>query len=345
MSVASETRTLPAAWLRAPSFDLGFILGIAAVALISGLVAVQVPEIFPIVFLANIWLLGYHHVISTYTRLCFDRESFLKHRFLIFGVPPLLVAGTGLLAYFLGLWALASLYLYWQWFHYTRQSWGIAQIYRRKAGGITEENEHLSKIAFYLLPLWGILHRSYQDPGSFLGLELKVIPVPELAVDLVGIAAVAAFAWWLISRATMLWKGRLPLAHTLYLLSHYAIFYVGYLMIDDINAGWLVINIWHNAQYIAIVWLYNNNRYKDGIDPKAIFLSTISQTRNAWRYLLVCFAISSLLYLGLNMAFASLAILVVIYQIINFHHYIVDGVIWKVRRKGVGRHFGIATSR
>ena len=62
----------------------------------------------------------------------------------------------------------------------------------------------------------------------------------------------------------------------------------------QLNHGWLVLNIWHNAQYILTVWLFNNNRFKEGMA-------------------------------------------------INFHYYVVDAVIWKVRRKPVQQNFGIAT--
>ena len=65
--------------------------------------------------------------------------------------------------------------------------------------------------------------------------------------------------------------------HTLYPLSHFAVFATGYLWIGDITYGWLAINVWHNAQYILFVWLFNTRRFKDGVDPEARFLSYISQ--------------------------------------------------------------------
>jgi hypothetical protein len=30
------------------------------------------------------------------------------------------------------------------------------------------------------LPLWGIVHRSVQRPETFLGVELRVIPIPPI---------------------------------------------------------------------------------------------------------------------------------------------------------------------
>jgi hypothetical protein len=39
----------------------------------------------------------------------------------------------------------------------------------------------------------------------------------------------------------------------------------------------------------------------------------------------------------------SLPLFAIVFQAINFHHYLVDAVIWKVRRKPVRENFGIAT--
>ena len=64
------------------------------------------------------------------------------------------------------------------------------------------------------LPVWGILARSHQDPGLFLGMELRMAPVPAWAVDLAGAAAVLAVGWWGASRLAMWARGRLPVAHT-----------------------------------------------------------------------------------------------------------------------------------
>jgi hypothetical protein len=332
----------PAGWLVGRGFDLHFILGIAALALASGWIVVEHPAMFvPILFL-DLWLLGYHHVVATYTRLCFDRESLRTHRLLVFALPPVVFLAVVALATGVGPWALASVYLYWQWFHYTRQSYGIAQIYRRRSDGLVDDDNRISQLAIYLLPLWGILHRSHQAPAEFLGLELRVIPVPEIAVDIAAAAAAAAIAWWAWRKLVQWRRGRLPVAHTLYMLTHFAIFYVGYIVIDDLNVGWLVINMWHNAQYVAFVWMYNARRYKAGVDPRARFISTLSQPRNAWRYFAVCLAISTAIYAAIRGMFDGLAIIMVIYQTINYHHYIVDAVIWKVRRKPLRETLGLA---
>ena len=142
-------------------------------------------------------------------------------------------------------------------------------------------------------------------------------------------------------------QGRLAIAHTLHLSLHLLIFLTGYILIDDITTGWLVLNVWHNAQYILIVWMYNNNRFKSGVDKQHEFLSTISQTKNILGYLFVCVAISTAFYFVLRSGTyrdnqgTVVPVTLVALMVINFHHYIVDGIIWKVRKKSLREKLGI----
>jgi hypothetical protein len=324
--------------LRSRDFDISFVHGVAAVALLSGLLVVLRPELFKWVLAADLWLLGYHHVIATFTRLSFDRQSLREYRFFVFVLPLIVFATTFTLAWTVGVWIIATIYLYWQWFHYTRQSWGISQVYRGKSGGLVSDGPLFSKLCFYLVPAWGILYRSWQALDTFLFVDLPVIPVPGILVSVVGAAAIASMTIWAYQRFQAWRAGRLPIAHTWYMLSHFAVFFVGYRLIDDITYGWLVINVWHNAQYILFVWLFNTNRYKNGVDPQAPFLSKISQPQNFLRYLAVCLGISTLAYIAAffityEQMLVGLPLAIIFYQAVNFHHYIVDSRIWKVRKK------------
>src|SRR5262245_17612328 len=90
-----ETR-VPAVpgWLRSPSFDSVFVGGSALVALLATVTVVVEPRLFPLVLVTDMWLLGFHHVVSTFTRLAFDSESFRAHRFLVLGLPWIVLAGV-----------------------------------------------------------------------------------------------------------------------------------------------------------------------------------------------------------------------------------------------------------
>ncbi len=338
---------LRAGCLDRPAFDLMLIFGTAALALGGGISAWIIPALFIPILIADGWILGYHHVISTYTRLAFDPASRREHRFLIYILPFIILAGVLLMIATLGLWSVPTLYLYWQWFHYTRQSYGIAQVYRRKAGIGADEPRWLQQATIYALPLWGILHRSAAGPERFLGLEIVALPVPIWLADGVGICALALTVAWVAARLGDVRRGRLALLHSAYLASHFVIFFFGYIAIPSLDYGWLVINIWHNAQYILFVWLFNRNRYKKGVDPEARLLSWTLQPGRAWAYFGLCLAISTALYfmafeaIGVFMAIA-LPLMLIIFQTINFHHYIVDSLIWKVRKAPIRKTLGIA---
>jgi hypothetical protein len=259
-------------WLSGPRFDRHFIGTTAAIAILSGLIVAAKPGLLlPVLFL-DLRLLGYHHVVSTYTRLCFDADSLRWRGWMIYALLPAVCATVTIPSVAVGAGLLATIYLYWQWFHYTRQRYGIAQAYRRAAvadGAAVVENERrgaherLDHLIFYLVPLWSSLHRAHQPPETFLGLPVWHPPVRGIAVDIAAVCAVAGLAWWVASRISLWRQRRLAVGHSCYVLSHFAVFYVGYVGIESIDAFWIALHIWHNAQGVAFVWLQNNRSFGD----------------------------------------------------------------------------------
>lgn len=333
--------------LRGPGFDTVFIVGIPAFALLVGALVTMRPELFLLVFTVDLWLLGYHHVAATFTRVCFDGDSFRAHRFMLFGLP-LLVAGAVVAAVAgIGLWLIATVYLYWQWWHYTRQSEGIAKAYAGKNRGCEIGDPRLRSIVHYAVPIAGILTVSARNPSTYVFLPVETLPVPMGVAQLAQLAALAVVLVWLAEQARLWRAGRAAPTYVAYMLSHIVIYAVAYVGFEDPTRGWLVINMWHNAQYLAFVWLFNNRRFAAGIDPRAVLLSTLSQTRNWWLYVAACLTVSTLFYYTAQSAMhwlsiSSVAYMAAFYQIVNFHHYIVDSKIWKLRKPAVRQTVGIA---
>ena len=337
MSATTHPLQTSAGWLYSPGFDRTFILGVPALALLAGTYVVSRPEHLGFVLAANLWLLGYHHVIATFTRIAFDRRSLRENRFLVFVAPVLVLAGTVALALGVGAWAVPTLYLYWQWFHYTRQSWGVSQVYGARAMEPPDESPLFAKLCLYLVPTWGILFRTAQAPAEFLGAEIRVPYIPDWVVASIGAAAGLSVAAWCFTRVRAWWNGQLAIAHTLYMLSHFVVFFVGYRWIDDLTVGWLVINIWHNAQYLLFVWLFNTRRFAGGVDDQAGYLSRLSQPDRMLRYFANCLCIATLVYATslvwvFDRTWLGLPAVALLYPAINFHHYVVDAKIWKVRK-------------
>ena len=324
--------------MRDAGFDTAFLFGGLGLALLAGAAIVYQPAWFYPILIVDLWVLGYHHVIATFTRLCFDKESYKRRRWMVVHLIPIIAAITIVLAWLVGIWVIVTIYFYWQWFHYSRQSWGISRAYRRRDFKAQYEAPWLDQIIFYSLPVYGILLRSSEGHRSFIGLDLWTLPVGESVSELCGIVTAGLLVIWVGCRVIAAARGRMASVHTLYMATHFAIFYLGYVAIPDITLGWLLINIWHNFQYILFVWMTNNRRFKGGIDPDARFLSFISQSSRMWLYMMTCIAITGLIYWGVLhtvdwLFFASISATVVLYQIVNFHHYVVDGLIWKSRSR------------
>ena len=296
------------------------------------------PAWFYPILVVDLWVLGYHHVVATFTRICFDRVSFQERRWMMIYLIPAVAAGTILLAWQVGMWSIVTLYFYWQWWHYTRQSWGISRAYRRADREAVYEDGWLDLGIFYAMPVYGILLRSSEGHSDFIGMELWSFPVPAAVADVAGYVTATLICVWAARRIIALYQGRLAAAHTLYMLTHFVIFWVGYVWIPDITLGWLMINIWHNFQYLTFVWMFNSKRFATGIDQRARLLSYISQPNRLWLYLVTCLAVTGALYWGVLRSidwlfFAGLSATLVLYQIVNFHHYIVDALLWRSPRR------------
>jgi len=89
MSIATEVPQREIQWLRSQQYDMALIVGVLFIGVFAALLAVAQPALLWPIIIVNLWLFGYHHVVATYTRLCFDKESFKRSRFLIFGLAPI----------------------------------------------------------------------------------------------------------------------------------------------------------------------------------------------------------------------------------------------------------------
>ena len=340
MSFACEPGRLePSAqpWLRGPAFDLGLIVGVLALALVLGGVASISSGWFLGVLYLDFWLIAYPHVASTYTRIAFDRASMRRHWFLLVGLPPLVFVGTASLSWFGGVLVLNTLYFVWQTWHYTRQSHGIARAYRRAALPGVPGHDRLSECIIFGFPVWGLLHRAHQQPAEFYASPIVQLEVPGLLVGAAGVFALGALLLWTLRQ---LRPGRHAISgtgHALFVLSHVVITTLSYLAIPDITAGWLFINIWHNAQYLLFVWAQNARRFRAGPEPSRPFLSWLCQPGQRLPYALVCLGLGGGFYFVLghaaeSIAWQTLPLVLICHQTVNFHHYIVDAVIWRSPR-------------
>jgi hypothetical protein len=329
----------PSVAIYSAPFDRTLLLAPAIAGLLAGALAVADPRLYAPLLLADLWLLGYHHVVATYTRMTFDARSLKRYRFLAVDLLVLMTALTVGVVFTVGAWVIASAFLYLQWFHYMRQGYGISRMYFRAtpAGQVAGSRDAVTDAVIYLVPIYGIAARSATLGDTFLNLPVRAIVLPPEVVSALGALAAMAVGAWVLQTARHIARGSFAPAYAGFVLSHIAIFMAAYVVIDNANAGWLAINVWHNFQYVLVVWMTNVKRFAGGVDPEARFLSRISQPRRVVFYFTWCIAISTVIYLGIDRAAGFLlgpgiTATLGIYMGINFHHYVVDAVIWRRKR-------------
>ncbi|MDP2308894.1 MAG: hypothetical protein Q8P18_22925 [Pseudomonadota bacterium] len=316
-------------WLRGRDFDLGMIGGVLLLALGLGWLANTGASWFALVLWADFWFIAYPHVASMWTRVVFDRASARRHWFLWAGLPPLVLLGTASLAHLGGALVLNTLYYHWQSYHYTRQSYGIARVYQR-TGGATER-DWLTDAVVFAFPIWGWLHRCAQGSTNFFGGPLSLPAVPAAVANSVGALAVLLLGVWV---ARTRWDRP---AHAWFVLSHVLLTFVSYIAVTEITRGWIFVNIWHNAQYLLFVWARNTRRFEGRADTHPLSVAWLCQPRNWVAYSAVCLALSTVGFGLLRVSAEGMAVWgigagLVLHQALNFHHYIVDAVIWRSPR-------------
>jgi hypothetical protein len=324
--------------LHSSSVDAAFVLGTPLVAIALGALSLAVPSLTALVLGFDLWFVSFPHVGSTFTRIAFTRDDARRHRWLLTVLPLAAIALAASLVRIGGLVALSTTYFFLQSFHYARQSCGIDRAYR-SAAGIASRPDPLGTALVYLVPLWGVLVRCAQGSRSFLAVTIALPPVPmALAQSVGGVAMLVGVVWAIRTARTLASnEGAAERHRALYLLTHVAVFTIGYVVVRDLTRGWLIVNIWHNAQYLAFVWIQNRRRFDTTMaTERRGLLAAISAPGAAFRFFVVCAAISTMGYGAVHVATGqygsrpAITLFLVVMQAINFHHYVVDAVIWRL---------------
>ena len=335
-SLGESAPTKPRTFVWNDAFDSTLLLLPISLGLLAAAVVSASPQLYAAVVLANLWFLGYHHVVCTYTRLGFSVGSLRRNRFHALDLLVLVVVAAGVLAFVAGAWVLATVFLYLQWFHYMRQGHVISRMYYRATspGQDGTSRDLIADVVIYVVPIYAIAHRSGTLEDLFLSMPVKTIAPPELLVTMLGIAALLAVALWIGRTVHRAMSGTADARYDGFILSHVVVFLTAYVWIGNANVGWLVIDVWHNLQYVLVMWMVNVKLFGGEVDPAEPLLSRISQHGRAIAYFTCCVVIATLLYAGLNRFTAfflggGLAATLGVYMAINFHHHVVDALIWR----------------
>jgi hypothetical protein len=267
-------------WIVSPGFDLFWFFGGAgaSVLLVVLFLAARVP-IVPLVWV-GILLFDGPHMAAAYTRTYLDaKERRERRRVLLvplvaFAIGPLclaLDAAIGSEVFFLGFLGGASFYAY---YHVVRQHYGFLALYKARGRERSRIDFLVDKWSLYVACFVPYVYFLVTHPKARVLIHLAPQASPSfvravaIACALVWGAAVVAFAW----RALASRAGATKIAYFLLTVALYAAAYGWIGRMEPVYAAsngpdqdflllGLVIGVFHNMQYVGLVWFHNRNRY------------------------------------------------------------------------------------
>jgi tetratricopeptide (TPR) repeat protein len=328
----------PSPWIYKPWIDLAVGCGAwsAPLLLLTTYVAGSRAAGWSFAFYMLALFFNYPHFMATVYRAYHCHGEFKKYRFFTVHVAVLL-ASAGLIAH---LWYpllpwIFTLYICWSPWHYTGQNFGLLMMFARRAGLSPTHRErealHLAFLASYLMLLFSF-HTGPSDDALILSLGLPAkFTLPARAM--LGLFFIAASGWALLSMAKRNdFKGLLPTAtlvttQFLWFLLPALIELTSGKEVPQTRYSSGILAVLHSAQYLWVATYYQAKEAR-------------AAGQTSWsspRYLLTLVAggialfvpgpwiVSRLFHADFAASFLTFTALV------NIHHFILDGAIWKLR--------------
>jgi tetratricopeptide (TPR) repeat protein len=281
-------------------------------------------------------LFNYPHFMATVYRAYHTHTEFEKYRIFTVHVALLLaLAGVIAHAWFPLLPWIFTLYICWSPWHYTGQNFGLMMMFARRSGlapSSTERNAiHLSFIASFLLLMLSFHTGPSGDPLILsLGLPAK-FTLPARGV--LALFFVAATGWALTSMArrsnlrAIVAPLTLAVTQFLWFLLPAMIELFSGREVPQTRYSSGILAVLHSTQYLWITSYYQEREARAAGDTHFKF----------WRYLVTLIAggialfipgpwiVSRVFHVDFAASFLTFTALV------NIHHFILDGALWKLR--------------
>lgn len=331
-------------WLYGPTLDLLIGCGAWSLPLLAITFFLQRENAVAVSF--TFYLLAVFcnnpHYMATVYRAYHTSADFRKYRFFTVYVTVLLLITVGLVHFvpMLFPWAV-TIYLTWSPWHYTGQNFGIAQLFIRRGGAPADPAARSLLFGSYAasFAVWFLtLHSTMEGDPNFLSLRIPVrIALPLQIFFSLTFLTFAGGAFFRLSKNLRGWSLVAPLLLTFTQLCWFVApalltrFGALKLSASYFSAGALA--FMHCAQYLWITTFYaKKERVPEGGRPFSF-----------WRYYLTLvvggvalfipgpWLASRLLHRDLVESF------LIFMALVNVHHFILDGAIWKLRDGRIAR--------
>lgn len=347
---AQPSRSGP--WIYGPSVDLLVGCGgwSAPLLLVAALLTPSHSHAWAVVFYALAVVFNYPHFMATEYRAYRSKEDFQKYKFFTLHITLLLVL-TGVLAHTFPRFVpwIFTLYICWSPWHYTGQNYGLLSMFVRRGGANFEAAERrwlrAAFLASYLMLLASFETGGSNDP-LILSLGLPPRFTLPLSAALGVVFAVCAFAAFrgLIRRAGF----RAMIAPLTLLVTQFLWFVLPILIelctpyrIPQTRYSSGILAVLHSTQYLWITSYFQQRDARAAGDSR-------------WRmsaYWFALFAGGIALFIpgpwlvSYAFHFDFSTSFLIFMALVNIHHFLLDGAIWKLRDSRVAsRLIGQATA-
>jgi tetratricopeptide (TPR) repeat protein len=332
-------------WLYGPGLDLLVGCGAWSLPLLAGTLFLQREHALEITFVFYLLAVFCNnpHYMATIYRAYRTRDDFNKYKFFTVYVT-VLMAGTLVLVHTVPAlfpWVV-TLYLTWSPWHYTGQNFGIAQMFVRRSGGSPDVAarhwlflSYASSFAVWCLTL----HSTRESDPNFLSLRIPATVVMPLQIFFaVAFAGCATAAFVRLARNLRPRQLLPPLLLTCTQLVWFVVpalftrFGILQLPVSYFSAGALA--FMHCAQYLWITSYYA---------AKERSKAETARPFSFWRYysLLVVGGLALFIpgpWLASRLLGHDFVESFVIFMaLVNVHHFILDGAVWKLRDGRIAR--------
>jgi hypothetical protein len=268
------------AWIVGKRYDLAFIFGGAAASLLAPALALQHPLVLPVLFWGWLFAFDGTHMWAAYSRTYVDRSYWaerprlLRWSLLVFAAPVAAVA----LALAGGSPEPVNLFLFaaqsWGYYHIVRQHYGFLSLYDRRAGA-DARTHRVNTWALYV-GLWvPYLYFLAAHPFNRVIASLPPVTPAEgtawslVAGALTAATLAAAAAYHVARRRAGPAEWFLLVCIALYSAIFYGVARLEPLfgaatersVIETFMLVQVMVTLFHNVQYHALVWHYNRTKY------------------------------------------------------------------------------------
>jgi hypothetical protein len=337
--------TRGSAYFISPGWDFALVGGSSLVcfALLGLLPDLAASDRLASLSVLLLWAANWPHFSATLHRLYSRPDQVSRHPVAAYGLPllfgGLVFAALGPAAGLAPL--LVKTYLLWSPYHYSGQSMGITLLYARRSGLEVSRWERRSVALFaYACFFFVVLRQETAAWGDqVLGVEIRGLELPRLwyylAQGTLVIAALSlagtALGWTKRAKGGFPWIAFVPLAAQL-----------SWAFAAQAPGYPLLLPFFHSLQYLLVVgFLQSVEARRDGHG---------SVGRALLRWARVNFVGGAFLFWGLPILFAVVgypftAAKAVLWSAVNLHHFVLDGLIWKLRNPKVSEPLTAQVSR